>query len=253
MEQKDNAVQEFFKSLPSEDKKVADIFNEKEAPKVEASTEPEEEEVPESVKNRRFRRLEEKLQKEREGNIVLNERIKTLSEADRFSKEVEIDPRIARMFDTSDVGKENAMRLAEVLNDMTSKAKADALEEIEERQARSKQEEKELDSFIDNELEALEDQYNIDLTSDAPASRKVRREFLEMVQSLSPKDEDGEITGYADFGSTFDVYQKTRTEVKDSSRNKEIASKLMQRSGNNSVSERQTTPGFRGWEKDYNL
>jgi hypothetical protein len=75
-----------------------------------------------------------------------------------------------------------------------------------------------------------------------------------MVQNLSPKDQDGSISDYADFGSTFEMYQATRKEQKvDNSRQKEVASLSMQRSAKSGSDETKITPGFRGWEKDYNI
>lgn len=255
-----NEIDKFFDDLPKQDQKVADVFNDKkpeEAPEKEEEVIENKEESPEEGeprKNRRHRRIEEQLQKEREANIALAERVKILSEVDKFAKDEGIDPRIAKMFDGSDIGKENALRLSEVISDMSAKAKEEALQEIEQREARKQEEQKEYESFIDNELESLEDEYNVDLTSDAPSARKARRELLEMVSDLSPKDENGTITGYADFHSTFQVLQKTRTEQKvDNSRRAEIASKSMQRSGNNSPQRTDVTPGFRGWEKDFGL
>ncbi len=251
-----NTVDEFFKDLPSDDKKDADIFSEtKPTEQVETKKEEEAEETDsDSRKNRRHRRLEEQLQRERESNIALNERLKVLSETERFAKDVEIDPRIAKMFDSTDVGKENALRLADVLSDMTSKAKEEALREIESEKQKTAQEQREYESLIDSELESLEDAHNVDLTSNSPQARKTRREFLEMVQSLSPKDDDGTITGYADFGSAFEIYQKTKQDTKVTNpRQREIASKSMQRSSSQTDTERQVTPGFNGWRKDFGL
>lgn len=260
--QPDNAVDKFFKDLPSEDKQERDIFNEKK-PETEVPAKGEEEGKKEMGdddprKNRRHRRLEDQLQRERESNIALNERLKAKTEAERFAKEVDIDPRISKMFDASEVGRENALRLSEVMSDMTAKAKADAIAEMEERTARVHSEQKEFESYIDTELEHLEDTHDVDLTSDAPAARKARREFLEMVQSLSPKDAEGTITGYADFESAFELYKKTKQEQKSSpavDRAKEIASRSMQRpgGGSESASTQKTTPGFRGWMKDFNI
>lgn len=250
-----HAVDEFFKGLPSEDKAEQDVFADKKpvADKAEDKVK-DPEEVPESIKNRQHRRLEEKLQKERESNIALAERVKMLSEQDKFSKDTDIDPRIAKMFDTSDVGKENALRLAEILNDMSSKAKQDALQEIANQQESERVEQKSYEEFIDNELEALEDQHNVDLTSDSPQARRARREFLELIEKLSPKDEEGTITGYADFGSTFELYKERHTEKVDNTRQKQIASRSMERGGSSGgESQTKVTPGFRGWEKDYNL
>lgn len=255
MNKQDSAVDEFFGNLPSEDKKGQDIFDDKkELPKEEAPVkETDPEEVPDDIKNRQHRRLEVKLQKERESNIALAERVKILSEQDKFAKDVEIDPRIAKMFDTTEVGKENALRLSEVLHDMSSKAKEQALQEVEQRKQAERQEEKQYNDLIDTQLESIEDEFNVDVTSNAPAARKTRNEFLKMVQDLSPKDESGELTGYADFRTTFQLYKERNVEKVDNSRQKEIASRSMQKSSTSDSGESKTTPGFRGWQRDYGL
>jgi hypothetical protein len=50
-----------------------------------------------------------------------------------------------------------------------------------------------------------------------------------MMNKLSPKDENGNITAYADFGAAWDVLQSQK-EKPDNSRNKEIASRGMAKS-----------------------
>jgi hypothetical protein len=256
MEPKNNQVDEFFAKLPTEDKEQVDIFDEKKpadiVPEKKVDND-DPEKVPESIKDRRHRRLEQRLQEEREANIALNERVKVLSEMDRFTQEVgdAVIPDIAKMFDSSDVGKENALRLSKVIVDTQKRAKEEAIREIEEKQAQVIEEQKSYEALIDSELEFLEDTHNIDLTSDSPKARKARREFLELVQELSPKDENGDITGYADFESTFNVYQKTRTEDKpDNTRREEIANRSMKRSGPGSDVPVKRTSGFSGWKTD---
>lgn len=261
MEPQKSNVDEFFEKLPNEDKEEADIFAENpkaEEKKADSAAEDADdpEKAPESVKDRRHRRLEARLQQEREANIELNAIIKTRSEMERFAQEVgdDINPDIAKMFDATDVGKENALRLSKVILDSQKRAKEEAIREIEEKQANAVKEQREYESLIDNELESLEDDYNVDLTSDSPKARKTRREFLELVQELSPKDEEGNITGYADFGSTFKMYQKTHTEkTETNTRREEIASRSMQRSNAGSETVKKITSGFDGWKKDYGV
>ena len=249
-----NEIDSFFSGLPSEDKKIADVFDTKvpEEGKVEEVKETEEES--DVRKNRRHRRLEEQLQRERESNIALNERLKVLAEVDRTIKETDgaIDPRLIRVFGTTEEAKEVARHFTDILAETKESAREEALQEMESQQKAQVEEQKSYESLIDLELEALEDQHNVDLTSDAPQARKARREFLEMIQSLSPKDEDGTITGYADFGSTFDIYQSKQTKP-DNTRRKEIASISMEKSSNQGNQPTRITPGFRGWETDYNI
>lgn len=236
-----NEVEKFFDSLPSQDKKIPDTFEQK----VNESTFTEKvneknndgEEV-EGRKNRAYRRLEEKYQRERESAIALNERLIALAEAreENVNRNYgdNLDPDLIRVFGDSDTGKEVARIFDKKLTETATRAREEALIELEQRQSQGIQEQKEYESLIDSQLESLEDEHNIDLTSNAPQARKARREFLEMVQNLSPKDENGAITGYADFDSVFDVYERTRSQDKSPemvSRQKEIASRSMQRSG----------------------
>lgn len=259
--QPQNEIDKFFNDLPKKDVTDANVFNDK-APAGQAAPAPVKDADDEGDvrKNRRHRRIEAELQRERESNIAMAERIKVLSEMDKFAKDTDglVNPDIAKMFADTPEGKENALRLSQTLRSMKDEAKSEALKEIESRQAQTVREQREYETLIDNELESLEDEHNIDLTSDAPQARKARREFLELVQHLSPKDEDGNVTGYADFGATFEQYQKTSAQVQNietSNRQKELASRSMQRSGTNNGQSAApaTTPGFRGWQKDYGL
>ncbi len=258
-----NEIDKFFDGLPKQDVKIEDPLKDTNIEKKSETTDnvekPEKEESDDESparKNRRHRRIEEQLQKEREANIALTERIKVLAEQDKIVRESDgtIDPRLVRVFGTTDEGKEVAKHFSEILAETKQSAREEAIREIEQQRTQQIEEQKQYESFIDNELESLEDEYNVDLTSDAPVARKARREFLEMVQSLSPKDENGTITGYADFGSTFELYKEKHTEKTDTTRRDEIASKSMQKSGSGSGSQRtEITSGFRGWEKDFGL
>lgn len=261
-----NEIDKFFSDLPSEDKQVADVFDEKKQPEISEKKPDvvETEDEGDVRKNRRHRRLEEQLQRERESNIALNERVKALAEAREYAaKNVnssDVDPRLVEVFGNTEVGKEVAKRLEDVLSERDKRTREETLQEIENRQIEAQREQQEYEAFIDSKLESLEDQYNIDLTSSSPRAKRARNEFLGMIEKLSPKDQDGTLLGYADFESTFEIYQgqqntqdqERTTEV--SNRQKEIASRSMQKSGQNSGGNtQQATPGFRGWMKDYNI
>lgn len=255
---KEKKVDEFFDGLPSEDKKEVDIFEEEvnAEPKVEADPE----EVPDSIKNRQHRRLEQRLQTERESNIALTERLKALTEVDRFRQDIKTEDVpldwLSIYGGSTPEGQENAKRAyrlqKEMLVSVKEEAKREALEEIETRQLETAKQQKEFESLIDNELESIEDQYGVDVTSNAPSAKKARREFLEMVQKFSPKDEDGTIKDYADFGATWEMYQATQKKV-DNSKNKDLADRTMKQGGNGEIVQKTRTPGFMGWKKDYNI
>lgn len=251
-----NEVDKFFDALPTEDKKIVDIFDTEVKPAEQAKVELTDEDEPR--KNRRHRRLEEALEKERLSNIALAERVKVLSEFREDNKPSkssdELDPRLLSVFENTDAGREGARKLADYMADERARAKKEAFDEIE----RSNQEQQELlkqsESIIDSNLESIEDKFDVDLTSNAPKAVKMRREFLTTVQKLSPKDAEGNVVEYADFESTFEVFQQTQKEEKvDNSRQKEIAARSMQKPSSQEGTKPTVTPGFRGWQKDYNI
>ncbi len=266
--EKASAVDTFFKDLPEADQQDADIFDE--SPKNETPpAKGDAEETPEKGeseprKNRRERRAEQAWQRERTSAIALNNRVIELSEqvarltgnapthldADEVPTEW-----IALYGDTPEARK--AWKVNEsLLRNYAMQAKESALEEIETRQRDAAKQESEFEQFIDSSLESIEDAYDIDLTSNAPAARKDRREFLSLVQNLSPKDENGNITGYADFNATWEMYQLKRGAPKQNetvNKAKELSSRSMERSGGTETPAKKPTPGFRGWMKDFNL
>lgn len=263
-----NEIDKFFGDLPTDDKTERDIFGDGSG-KPKASEEgvlPEngegeggEGKGEEFRKNRRHRRLEEKMRQKDEMLIALNERVRVLSEVknqEGFTPGQMPAEWVALYGDTPEAKTAWAMQ-ERLLKEHREQAKKEAIAEFREEQANAIKQQKEFESFIDTELEDLEEEFNIDLTSNAPAAKKARREFLELVQKVSPKDENGNVTGYADFASTFELYknQKAAAEKPNTTvnRQKEIAAQSMQESGQGKPAQKAPTPGFHGWKKDYGL
>lgn len=250
-------VDSFFDGLPTEDKKIADIFGPSDG-SIEGAIKASEEEEPaggkseeddEPRKNRRHRRLEAQLQNEREEKATLAARIAALENAPKSAPD-DVDPRLVRMYGADNI--EAAKLHQELLNDAESRAEERALTRMKSSQAEEAAQEREYQTFITGELEAIEDAFDVDLTSNAPAARKTRSEFLDLVEKLSPKDAGGDVVGFADFESTWDVYQSRKKEA-PASRAKEVAARTMQKSGNPAPAQQAPTPGFDGWKKDLGL
>lgn len=257
-----NEVDKFFEGLPSEEKQQADIFedpNKKPAEKQEG-VEAKPEEGAEPRKNRRHRRLEQQLQEERELRIAAEARAEGRSEAQQFAQATsatdDTPDKWLRMYGDTPEARQAWALQKELLADVVAKTKADTIKEIEDREKQRGEEQGQFEKFIENELEGLEDDNDVDLTSDAPAAKKARREFLELVQNLSPKDDKGVITGYADFAETWKIYQEKRQGQKpDASKAKDLADRSMNRPGDatQAANQKQHTPGFFGWMKDSNI
>ncbi len=252
MEPKPSAQEEFLKGL-GEDQKATfaePASSEKETDK-KVDTDVSEEETEEEAKNRRERRLIAKIQKEREANIALNERVKTLTEQDRFVKDnsKDVDPDILKLFAQDESGKAGAALLQKKLQEIEERASERAYRQLQEARDADESEQAKAEEFIDNQLESLEEKYNIDLTSNSPRAKKARTEFLEVVERLSPKDTDGSIKDYADFDGAFDIYRTSKKEVVDNSRNKEVAARSMTRSGTTTPTESKTFKTNNGFQE----
>lgn len=111
------------------------------------------------------------------------------------------------------------------------RAKQEAVNEVRSDFQKQIEAEKQYENFIADSLEGIEDEYSIDLTSNAPAAKKARSEFLELVETLSPKDEYGNVKEYADFNATWKLYSTTRKKESDTvSRQKQLSSRSMTKS-----------------------
>lgn len=248
-------VTEFFNNLPTEDKsEKADIFAKPTEPVIAVEKTDDDEHIDDSIKNRRHRRLEAKLQAERETNIALNERIKVLSEIDKFAKETpDVDPDILRMFDPSDNGKQNALILSRKLSEIQEKAEERAVARIEKEKEKESAEFTEAGNFIDSQLETLEDTYKVSFYGSKKAD-DLRSQFLEFLEEISPKDKEGNLKDYADFESSFETFVELQSKSKpDNSRQREISSRSMQRSQSSQTAPKVRSTGWDGWKKDMGL
>ena len=225
MPQANSEVEKFFEELPTNDQKIDKLFEQPESAKPE-KVEVEEEESP---INRRERRLREKLERERESSMALNDRVKELAEKVGKYEQVissDADDRLTQIFGDDTPEKKALSKLfSDILKDTEANAERRALEAIESRAALEEQQIEIESKTIDSEIDYLEEAYGVDLTSDAPSAKKLRNNLIEMIETLSPKDRDGNIIEYADFDSTFQLLQNNKPEP---SRNKELSNRTMQ-------------------------
>lgn len=76
-------------------------------------------------------------------------------------------------------------------------------------------------------IEEVEDEYGVDLTSRDAADD--RRQFLDLLERMSPKDRAGNIVAYADPGSVGELFDERRSRRADGA--KSIAARGLSRSG----------------------
>lgn len=225
--------QEFLKELeinPEEDVLNKPIEVESQEPPVKEETE---DETEMKIRNRRERRINEKLQKEREANIALNARLQALSEArsirETSSEEEDFLKAIEPIFGNDTPEKREATELLKKAikganENAYQKAKTDILQIIQEERGNEQRAIQEAEESIDEMMEKLEDEYNVDFSD-----KNTRNGFLSLLEKLSPKDEDGNIIEYADPVATYELYESRKE--KSSGRARELASRSMVRGG----------------------
>lgn len=206
-------------------------------------------------KNRHHRRLEQQLASEREARIEAETRAKTILEMNIGKSSDEVDPLLIQLYGSEERGKEAALLHQKLLETYSQKAREDALREFNANQAQQQDEIKKHESFIDSQFESLEDEYNADFTSNAPAARKARNEMLELLERISPKDDRGNITEYADMDGVYEMWKLKRGQDKEgvSERQKDLASRSMAKGDNAPPVEAERTSGMFGWKKDFGL
>ena len=240
-----NELEQFLGNLDNNQEDL-DILNaplnpEPEKEKEEEKEEEEEEQEPEEVedddeeeeaglkpKNRRERRLMQKLEQEREASIFLAGKLEARSEAEKFLSDEEADylKGIERIYGTDSPEAEMATNL---LKKAITGARDDAETRAYQRFVESQQSEQmavqEAESELDNILEDIQDDYNVEL------SPSQQRQYFELLQQMSPKDRSGEVTSLADPYAVFDLFQEKLNKPRTDNRAKKLSSRSMTQSG----------------------
>lgn len=256
MAERQSEVDKFFDGLPSEETKDVDIFAKDEAAPAKAENEgAASPEGGEPRKNRRHRRLEQQLQTEREARIAAEARAegREAAEGSRPQPQTDVPAEWLRIYGDTPEAKSAWALNKSLWSEEAKKVREETLAEVDSRETRRKEAQQGFETLIEGELEGIEDEHDVDLTSDAPAARKARREFLELVSELSPKDNAGQVTAYADFSAAWKQYAKGKAEAAkdpDAERRREIASRSMGANAGTEGAPQKRTPGFFGWERD---
>ena len=223
-----NAAADFFASLPSE-KETEPNFNLMEPTEKPAPVE--EEPVIEEVENREkplrserraeknYEFLRNQLQEEREARIRLEEQVK----ANVSTRKTEADPDIKRLLTEVKDPEEASQIFESLLSKVRSEAETSAFERYKAAQAEGDEETNQLAQTINEKVEAIEDKYGVDLTSD----KKTRGAFLDFVNEMS--DPDSDALPNMDFA--WRQFQKTmKAPAGDTARKSQISSRSMTRS-----------------------
>ncbi len=194
----------------------------------------EEKEIERRIQNRHKRRMESKIQSLREENIALNERLKARVENQRSGVSEDAERIFEQIYGNEDEGSRRASALLkQYIDGKIEKHKQELQAAQEERELRASQAVAEEEGVIEAMMDDVEDAY-----PDADFSdRDTRRGFISALEKLSPKDENGSVTEYADPMGAWEFYQSQK--VKSQSRAKEYASRGMAKSGGATANEAQ--------------
>lgn len=231
----DNVLDEFM----DEQKPDTDAFGEAIVPEAETPVAMiDEEDAAEPRKNRRHRRLEEKLQAERESNIEQAAIIRTLTEQQKFRQETQgpaIDDSLLTLYGADEAGRKAAEITAKLLERTKNEAREEALADFRKEQELSNNEVKTQAQALDSMLEEIEDEFDVDLTSNTPAAKKAKTQFFELLEKVSPKDRDGNVKDFADPFTTWELLQTSQTKSNTTQRAKSLGSRSMVQSNGSSA------------------
>lgn len=229
----DNELKQFLGGLETDQQADIDPFAHVQPQDSEQEPQPEQkpEENEDAVmhaKNRRERRLLEKLEAERQSSIRLNEELRQerearqrqeASEAGDYLKDVE------RIYGTeSPEAREATEILKRTLLGLKESAKQEALQEIQQRQEVETRAVKEAESMLDDMVDEIEEVYGLALTE------QQQSDFYRLLERMSPKDRDGNILYYADHIAVWEDYQ-TRLKAQTNTAARDLASRSMTNSG----------------------
>lgn len=217
--------EEFLKDLEpknTEDPLTAPLTPEAESTPVEDTPE-------DKGPNRRERRLQEKLTAEREASIALAAKLEALTEAQRLARDTSptsYEEKAMRIYgnDTPEAAAASELLVAS-LREVREAAKQEALAAIREEQSKAVAEEAKEGERLESMLDEIEDDtgFTFDDTT--------RRGFFQLLERMSPKDRDGNITEYADHNAVFEMFQAQMKNSSSNNRAKTLASRSMTSSG----------------------
>jgi hypothetical protein len=123
--------------------------------------------------------------------------------------------------------------LEKTLNGADERASKKAIERFQQQMQEQQQQQAEQDNAamaeLDEAFESIEENYNVDLSSNAASAKQLRAQFIDYVRKIAHKDENGEVDQFPDMDAAFEAFQE-RNKRAPASRAKELASRGMARS-----------------------
>jgi hypothetical protein len=211
--------------VPEENPEKEELKGEAETGEATTTTENDDElETDLKPRNRRERRLMQRLSEERESASFIAGKLEARTEANRaLTEEADYLKAVERIYGTDTPEAQLATDLLKkAITGARDDAKRAAIEELREEQRQAEQLELEAQRELDDMLEDIEDTYNVALTENQQAA------FFQLLERMSPKDRNGEVREYADPHAVWEVFtEKLKSRSASSKQQKSMASRSM--------------------------
>lgn len=103
---------------------------------------------------------------------------------------------------------------------------------------------KEAEEELSNAFENIEENYDVDITSNSASAVKTRQEFVSFIERIAPKDRNGDVIDYPDMQVAWETFSEIKKSNQQPSRAKELASRSMARSSEAQIQQ----PKKNNWE-----
>lgn len=166
----------------------------------------------------------------------------------QFRKDINEDINLPKSFiqlvgNDTDEKKQVLKDLSDYFGTLKGEARKEFLAELEQQKQQEIEADTKAQEELETSLEQIEENYNVDLSSNSASAKKTRGEFLDYVRKIAPKNEEGEVIAFPDLISAFETYQEMNKRTAPASRAKELASRGLTRSTDASTA----VPSGRSW------
>ncbi len=178
-------------------------------------------------RNRRERRLMRKLTSERESSIFLAGKLEARSEAEKsVTEEADYLKSVERIYGNETPENQLAGELLKkAIVGARDDAENRAYNRIKSEQQQQVEEQRKAEGILDGFIEDIEDTYDVSMTEAMETS------YFKLLQKMSPKDSQGNVTGYADPHAVWEVFQDKLKSKGTNNRSKELSNRSMTQSG----------------------
>lgn len=122
------------------------------------------------------------------------------------------------------------------ITDVGEKATAQVIQKLQQEREQETEAERQAEEELTQGFENIEESYGVDLTSNTPAAKKTKSDFIEFITRIAPKNSEGQVIAFPDLEASFETFQeKRKAPAPTNNRAKELASRSMTRSAESSA------------------